>query len=112
MYYTYILRCTDGSLYTGMTTDVKRRMEEHKSGGGNSAKYTRSHKPEHLEAVWKSVSRSLACSLEYRIKQLTAAKKKLLIKDNDFSVFGGRVDEENYQRENTDMSGVNTELDG
>ncbi len=111
MYYTYIILCEDGSLYTGMTSDVKKRMAEHWKGGRLCAKYTRSHKPEKLEAVWKSESRSLACKLEYRIKKLAANKKRQLIKDNNFSVFGEIINEELYQRENIEEFGVISEID-
>jgi putative endonuclease len=95
-YYTYILRCEDNSLYTGICTDVKRRMEEHFRQGEKCAKYTRTHTPKKLEAVWESDNRVLASKLEYRIKKLTKAKKEKLIVDNDFSVFKEKVNEENY----------------
>ncbi|MBQ8918081.1 MAG: GIY-YIG nuclease family protein, partial [Oscillospiraceae bacterium] len=49
MYYVYMLRCGDGSLYTGIATDVDRRVKEHNSGRG--AKYTRSRLP--VEAVYR-----------------------------------------------------------
>ena len=104
MYYTYILLCADGSLYTGMTADIKRRIKEHCSGGARAAKYTRSHKPEKLAALWETSSASLACRLEYRIKQLPAAKKRQLTENNDFSVFGGEIEEAEYRRESTEES--------
>ena len=44
MYYTYMLRCTDDSIYTGITTDLKRRMDEHFTQGEKCAKYTKRHK--------------------------------------------------------------------
>lgn len=50
-YYVYMLRCRGGSLYTGMTNDVARRMAMHCSGRG--AKYTRAHPPETLAALWR-----------------------------------------------------------
>ena len=53
MYYTYMLRCTDKSIYTGITTDVKRRMKEHFSQGVKSAKYTKNHEALKLECVWE-----------------------------------------------------------
>ena len=55
MYYTYMLRCADNSLYTGITTDVARRFAEH-SGQipGKCAKYTGSRKAVSIEAVWES----------------------------------------------------------
>ena len=52
MYYTYMLRCENNSIYTGITTDIKRRMEEHFSKDPKCAKYTKSNKPTKLECVW------------------------------------------------------------
>jgi len=83
MFYTYILRCQDNSIYTGMTTDLERRMNEHFSGGEKCAKYTRRHKPKKLERVWKSESRVLASKLEYHIKTLSKSDKEELIKNPD-----------------------------
>ncbi len=98
MYYTYILRCSGGTLYTGITTDVSRRMSEHFSKSPEGAKYTKSHSAERLEAVWESGTRSLASKLEYRIKQLPKAKKELLIRDNALSLLGDGFDEQTYKR--------------
>ncbi len=97
-YYTYILRCEDNSLYTGICTNVKRRMEEHFSHGEKCAKYTRTHTPKKLEAVWESNSRVLASKLEYRIKRLSKQQKENLITDNDFSCFGEWIISENFKR--------------
>ena len=83
MYYVYMLRCADGSLYTGVTTDVARRFREHKSGGRKAAKYTRVKKAESLEAVWSCSSRSSAQKLEYAVKQLDKAKKEAFILGNE-----------------------------
>lgn len=80
MYYTYMLRCEDNSIYTGITTDVKRRMEEHFNKELKCAKYTKSHKPKKLECVWESENKILASKLEYRIKRLTKMQKEELIK--------------------------------
>lgn len=73
----YILRCGDGSLYTGITTDVERRLEEHRSGKG--AKYTRGRTP--LELVYREEcgDHSAALRREYEIKALTKAEKLKLI---------------------------------
>jgi len=81
MYYTYILRCEDNSLYTGMTADIERRMKEHFEQGEKCAKYTMRHKPKKLEMVWESEKRNLAMKLEFHIKNsLTKAQKEELIK--------------------------------
>lgn len=79
VYYTYIVRCVDNSLYTGITTDIKRRINEHLSQNHLCAKYTKQRKIIKLEALWKSDSRSLASKLEYHIKQLPKQKKEQLI---------------------------------
>ena len=72
-----MLRCGDGSLYTGITTDVERRLEEHRSGKG--AKYTRSRGP--LELVYAEVcsDKSAALKREWEIKSLPRTEKLKLI---------------------------------
>lgn len=83
-YYTYILQCKSNILYTGITTDYKRRLEEH-SGVNDSkkgAKFTKSHKPEKIVALWRTNTRSDASKLEARIKQLSKSEKIELIDNN------------------------------
>ncbi len=80
MYYTYILRCADDSLYTGITTDLARRFAEHAGQGGRGARYTASHRPLRLEAAWRAADRASASRLEYRIKALTRSEKELLLR--------------------------------
>lgn len=82
MYYVYILRCSDNSLYTGYTTDVMRRFSEHLSKTGKGAKYTHSRISVRIEAVWGSDSRSAAMRLEAFIKKLKKSAKEEIIKDN------------------------------
>lgn len=84
VYYTYILECDNGILYTGIATDYKRRFGEHAklNGSKKGAKFTKSHKPEKIVAVWKTKTRSDASKLEARIKQLEKSDKLLLIDDN------------------------------
>lgn len=79
MYYTYILRCDDNSLYTGMTNDIKKRVNAHYRKKPECAKYTRSHNVVAIERVWQTESKSLACKLEYRIKKLSKSEKQYLI---------------------------------
>ena len=81
MYYLYILRCRDKTLYTGITTDLKRRVAEH-NGEKKGAKYTRARRPVKLVFSKKFKSRSSAAKEEYRIKRMTRAEKIKLIKDN------------------------------
>ena len=77
-WYVYILRCGDGTLYTGITTDVPRRLRMHRSGRG--AKYTRGRQP--LELVYTEAcgDHSQALKREWQIKQLPRAEKEKLIK--------------------------------
>ena len=101
-YYTYILRCADGSLYTGITTDIQKRMAEHFGKTEKCAKYTRSHTAEKLESVWKSEGRSAASKLEYRIKQLTRKQKQKLIDENDMTALKEMIVDD-YQRINFEI---------
>ena len=80
MYYTYMLRCEDNSIYTGITSDVKRRMEEHFSQNKKCAKYTLTHNAKKLECVWQAENRVLASKLEYYIKRLKREQKEYIIK--------------------------------
>lgn len=75
----YILRCADGTLYTGIAVDVEKRFAAHSSGRG--AKYTRGRGP--LELVYRENcgSHSNALKREYSMKQLTKQEKELLISD-------------------------------
>ena len=78
-YTVYIVRCEDGSLYTGITTDVERRFQEHASRGPKAARYTRTHPVVALEATWETPDRASASALEFRIKRLSHAEKLELI---------------------------------
>ena len=74
MYYVYILRCADKTLYTGITTDLNRRVVEHNSST-LGAKYTSSRRPVKLVFSKKCKNRSLASKEEARIKKLRRAQK-------------------------------------
>jgi len=76
-HYVYVLRCGDDTLYTGYTTDVERRLEEHQDGEG--AKYTRGRTPLELVHVEAFESRSAAQAREYEIKQFSRAEKERLV---------------------------------
>lgn len=80
MYYVYMLRCEDNSIYTGIAKDLERRMDEHFLQDEKCAKYTKSHKAKKLEIAWKTENKSLASKLEYAIKKLNKTKKEELIK--------------------------------
>ena len=76
-HYVYVLTCADGSLYTGYTTDVARRVAEHDAGEG--AKYTRGRTPVELVHVEAFDAKSAAMSREYAIKQLSRRGKESLV---------------------------------
>jgi putative endonuclease len=69
----YLLRCSDRSLYCGISNDIKVRLIEHNSGKG--ARYTRSRRPVELVGTSSEMTKSEALKLEYRIKQLPADRK-------------------------------------
>ena len=99
MYYTYMIRCSDNSIYTGMTNNLERRIEEHITKDKRGAKYTKSHNAVKLEAAWKSKDKSLACKLEYQIKTLSKMQKEALINGEKLSSFlSGKVDCRRYKR--------------
>ncbi|MFA5148021.1 MAG: GIY-YIG nuclease family protein [Candidatus Omnitrophota bacterium] len=77
-FYVYIVRCCDGTYYTGYTPDIKKRIETHNKGKG--AKYTRDRRP--VELVWHKEYRyfKLAFMEEKRIKTFTRARKEALIR--------------------------------
>ncbi len=100
MYYIYMLRCKDNTIYTGITVDIKRRMDEHFSKNEKCAKYTYTHNAKKLEAVWQTENKSLASKLEYAIKKLTKAKKEELIKNKNLEeIFlkNKNIDVKNYK---------------
>ena len=76
-WYVYILRCADGTLYTGMTDDVEKRLAAHRSGKG--AKYTRGRGPLELVHTEELPDRSAALKRECAIKKLSRAEKLKLI---------------------------------
>lgn len=98
-YYTYMIRCEDNSIYTGMTNNLEKRIEEHISKSKKGAKYTKSHNAIKLETAWKSKDKSLACKLEYHIKTLNKQQKENLIKGQKLSTYlSGKVDCRRYKR--------------
>ena len=80
-WYLYLIRCRDGSLYTGITTDVARRFAEHRGQGAGGAKYLKGRGPLELVLRKKVGGRSLALRVERKIKKLPKAGKEKLIKD-------------------------------
>lgn len=77
-YFVYILKCSDNTFYTGITTDVKRRVDEHNSSD-KGAKYTKIRRPVVLVYQEISQDRSSASKREYAIKKLTRKEKMEII---------------------------------
>ena len=94
MFYVYIIRCEDNSLYTGYTTDIERRLSEHYNQDKKGAKYTKSHKLKSLEALWRCETKSVAMSLEYFIKKLKKIDKERIIENQQiiFEISDGKFE--------------------
>jgi len=71
----YVLLCADGTLYTGITTDITRRVRQHNGEIKGGAKYTRGRRPVKLVASWPQENRSMAAKAEWRFKQLQRSQK-------------------------------------
>lgn len=98
-YFVYMLRCEDNSLYTGYTTDLKRRFSEHCGRcGSKGAKYTRLRGVIGIAAAWSANSLSSALRLEALIKHLKKSDKERLVRDNIplSEIFGEKLCAENY----------------
>ena len=80
MWILYIIRCNDGSLYTGITCNLEKRIAAHRKGNG--AKYTKGRGPFEILYTEEHLSRSIASKREYTIKKLTAKEKFQLIKNH------------------------------
>lgn len=91
----YILRCGDGSLYTGCTNDLSRRLKAHRSGKG--AKYTRSRPPVTLVYREKTADKSSALRREAAIKRLDRREKLALIAEKETDAHGDPAIEEDRQ---------------
>ena len=79
--YTYMVKCSDGTLYTGWTTDLEHRVKAHNDGEG--AKYTRSRRPVELVYYEEYATKAEAMIREYSIKQLTRKQKEKLIENKN-----------------------------
>lgn len=88
-YYNYILRCADGTLYSGSTVDPQKRLAAHNAGRG--AKYTRSRRPVRMIALWQWPDKGAAMSAEARVKRLTREEKLALAAGVSFPSGGKRV---------------------
>ena len=78
-WHVYIVRCSDGSLYTGIATDVERRVKEHNTRNLLAASYTRSRRPVVLVYQEPASTRSIASKREYQLKQMTRGEKDALV---------------------------------
>ena len=78
MYFVYLLECVDGTIYTGITTDVGRRFDEHKLGIGSS--YTKAHGAKRIIYSEEHPNRSAASRREAAIKKLTRGQKLAMVK--------------------------------
>jgi putative endonuclease len=78
-WFVYMLRCADGSLYTGITKDIVRRVDEHNHDGKLASAYTRSRRPVTLVYQEKCKNRSVASTREAEIKSLSREEKELLL---------------------------------
>ncbi|MCR4325130.1 MAG: GIY-YIG nuclease family protein [Candidatus Curtissbacteria bacterium] len=79
MYYFYILRCSDNSLYCGMTSNLEKRLKEHNSSTSRGAKYLRAKKPVSLVYSETFANIQSAMSREFKVKKWTKVKKEALI---------------------------------
>ena len=82
--YTYMVKCSDGTLYTGWTTDLEHRVKAHNDGEG--AKYTRSRRPVELVYYEEYTTKAEAMKREYSIKQLTRKQKEKLIENKNMCI--------------------------
>ena len=74
----YIMKCADGSLYTGITTDPERRLREHNSGAPMGARYTHGRRPVTLAYIETAPDRASASRREWAIKRLDSTRKRAL----------------------------------
>ncbi|MBW1898664.1 MAG: GIY-YIG nuclease family protein [Deltaproteobacteria bacterium] len=82
-WYLYMIRCHDGSLYTGISNDVARRFEKHREMGKQGAKYLRGMGPLKLVFQKKIGDKSAALKMEHKIKKLSKSQKEIIIRKGD-----------------------------
>lgn len=94
-----MIRCVDNTIYTGITTNIEKRMNQHFHKEKECAKYTLYHTAQKLEGVWEAENRSLASKLEYHIKRLSKEQKEqLLINNNLVELLSHKLDITQYHR--------------
>ena len=82
-WHIYVLECADGTLYTGITTDVERRVREHNGAESGGAKYTRARRPVEVVASWECEDQSEAASAEAAFKALSRDEKLRRIAEDE-----------------------------
>ena len=92
MNYTYMLKCSDGTLYTGWTNNLEKRVEAHNSGKG--AKYTKARRPVELAYYEEFETKEQAMKREYAIKQLGRKEKQKLIAGKEVKLSDKRKEKE------------------
>ena len=98
MYYIYMLRCIDNSIYTGITTALKRRIEEHIKKDNKCAKYTMRHTAIKLELAWQTDNRSNASKLEYQIKHLNKTQKEnIILNPENIKMLEGKINLKDFK---------------
>ena len=97
MYYIYILRCNNDSLYTGITIDLQRRIKEHFGRSKKCAKYTFSNQVKKLEIAWQAENRAMACKLEYHLKQLSKKDKEDIIQTEKLELLNSKIECNRYK---------------
>lgn len=84
----YVVECRGGSFYTGVTTDITRRIRQHNGELAGGAQYTRAHRPVKLRALWNYSSQSTACKAETRFKRLSHAQKMIMCDNPEAWTYG------------------------
>ena len=84
-WYLYLIRCPDNTLYTGISTDVDRRLVQHQSRGNKGSKYLKGRGPLTLVFQQQLGSKSLALKAELRVKKMSKAMKEKLVRVNGFA---------------------------
>lgn len=79
-WHLYVIRTASGSLYAGITTDIRRRYQEHLAGGPRAAKYLRANPPKELVLSRRVGPRPLALKVEWRFKRLTKRRKEAIVR--------------------------------
>ncbi len=98
-WYLYLIRCRDGTLYTGISTDVDRRFAQHQGMGSVGSKYLKGRGPLSLVFQEKLGSRSLSLKVERRVKRMSKARKEKLIKvSGDADQIVSRADSKDAER--------------